>query len=442
MTRGTKRHSSRSEDTPSQMQTHDVIGRDIEVAGLIPFSPSVMEERLAALRLRSVARRLATYDTDKEKLEAFRASEIAKAESLGPKLATEAKCCISLLVDLRSQGWTIRVCDGRILVAAGELASTALTRKAQVRAGHHVERDTQLSMPSVRRFVSDLERPRPFKGRWHSIFSLMRDGQVLAKSLECAARLPQEEREMVLSRYVDPYVQAVTGKAVCELTGLRLLDVWRYFRHTWPIAYNSTPGRKMYFLIRDRAAAIPSDCRNRSARERHRSRSPREIIGLAGRVREYLRRIDAAPSRQWAVWLDRMLNELIVGRRVDDLLRVARLTPAVLAKPTSQALLRLSRIAAKARKAHWKTPQRGHHKSASGKDETTDWRTLSDTHLFRAKRAESLVVLLCGEIGAATGRIQSSFTKASQVSVGGQWRRGVPLKLSFGMSEHVMSAWT
>src|SRR4051812_28501983 len=39
-----------------------------------------------------------------------------------------------------------------------------------------------------------------------------------------------------------------------EFTGLRLMDVWRYFRHTWTNQYTSVPGRTMVFLVRDRAS--------------------------------------------------------------------------------------------------------------------------------------------------------------------------------------------
>src|ERR1035441_10259060 len=42
--------------------------------------------------------------------------------------------------------------------------------------------------------------------------------------------------------------------AKCELTGIPLTDIWRYFRHTWVSTYKSLPGRSMMVLIRDSAA--------------------------------------------------------------------------------------------------------------------------------------------------------------------------------------------
>ena len=51
-----------------------------------------------------------------------------------------------------------------------------------------------------------------------------------------------------------PYLQFVTATARCEYTGLRLLDVWRYVRHTWANPYESIPGRSLQILVRDAAA--------------------------------------------------------------------------------------------------------------------------------------------------------------------------------------------
>src|SRR5690606_31873353 len=56
--------------------------------------------------------------------------------------------------------------------------------------------------------------------------------------------------------FIDPYLSFVTEDARCELTGLRLQDIWRYFRHTWSNQYTSTPGRTMAMLVRDRAVPM------------------------------------------------------------------------------------------------------------------------------------------------------------------------------------------
>ena len=224
-----------------------------------PFTPAVMSERLVARQLLAVATKLAHCSGDQESIEDIRSSALAKAASLGPEFATEAKCCISLLADLAAQGWEVRVNGACIDIAAPDASGSQEQRKAQVRAGHHVGRDAQLATPPVRRFIAELERPRPFKGAWYSIFSVMGDGRELAALCDEVAALPEDQREAAVASCVEPYVQTVSTDAVCEITGLRLIDIWRYFRHTWTTAYKSTPGRKMYFLIRDRAAPCHPD---------------------------------------------------------------------------------------------------------------------------------------------------------------------------------------
>ena len=356
------------------------------------FEPKVMVNRSAAQVLRWCARQIESRSCDRASLDVIRKVAFTRAEALGPELATETSCCASILLDLGAQGWSVDIEQGRINVASALAAPGYDARKAQVRASHHVERDAQLATPSVRKFISDLERQRPYKGKWHSIFSLMRDGEELASTLERAGTVPGEERDDALAACVDPYVQAISSDDVCDLTGIRLLDAWRYFRHTWSTSYKSTPGRKMFFLVRDRAAtnhpvigigALGSAIVQLGARD--------EWIGWTGK--EMLERLDAEPNAAWAIWLDRSLSELIAGHRVDDLLRATRLKPGVLDHPSDEALDRLRGLAKRSRDRHRKLPQRARHKSAS-KSGAADWSDLSSTHLFRAKRAEAIVALL------------------------------------------------
>ena len=156
----------------------------------------------------------------------------------------------------------------RLLTPADDIAEVLVdegsieTRKAQIRAAHLIERDAQLCQPSVRRFIRDMERRRLHRGAWHSIFSLMRDGRELAERLRQAAQVTfGPDRLDALRKIVDPYVQLVDPAACCEFTGLRLLDVWRYFRHTWNTAYLSNPGRKVWI-------GVPRRCTSSTPRPR------------------------------------------------------------------------------------------------------------------------------------------------------------------------------
>src|ERR1051326_5927238 len=83
----------------------------------------------------------------------------------------------------------------------------------------------------------------------------MRDGRDLGERLEAIVRNRDEgERLSLLQTTISPYIQFVEGDAVCGQTGLKLRDIWRYFRLTWVNEYKSVPGRSIMILIRDAAA--------------------------------------------------------------------------------------------------------------------------------------------------------------------------------------------
>ena len=157
-----------------------------------------------------------------------------------------------VLHDLAVQGWAIRA--GRRAMAevsAPPIESDAGIEKLRVQRQERVKSNEQLRQPSVRRFITMMETPRARGDSFVSIFSLMRDGEELAGALEQHLAHPEE---VPLSAIVDPYLQTVDPSGRCEFTGLRLLDIWRYFRHTWSNQYTSTPGRSLPILVRDRAA--------------------------------------------------------------------------------------------------------------------------------------------------------------------------------------------
>src|SRR5690606_18903694 len=103
--------------------------------------------------------------------------------------------------------------------------------KARIRRQEHLRRDEQLGQSSVRRFVESMERTHQHGGRLVSIFNLMRDGRELADALQSAG---------ASTDVIRPYVQIVDS-STCDLTGFKLHDIWRYFRHTWSNAYATVP---------------------------------------------------------------------------------------------------------------------------------------------------------------------------------------------------------
>jgi hypothetical protein len=81
---------------------------------------------------------------------------------------------------------------------------------------------------------------------------LIADGRRLAELLLPVARMPREARAEALRTICQPYLQLATEERD-EHTNIRLIDIWRYFRHSWISRYRSMPGRNLFYLIRDAA---------------------------------------------------------------------------------------------------------------------------------------------------------------------------------------------
>ena len=165
----------------------------------------------------------------------------AQYESLGLTLADIAPTlhwttALRVLRDLHVQGWTIHSDDeGLFLRAPGTmLSSDPEVEKEAIRRSFSFARNAQLSQPSSVRFIRGLER----RGV-HALF---------AEGAELAARL-----QTLGPTGVKPELELVEQGARDPGTGLLLQDVWRYARHFWSIPYQSTPGRNMYYLVRDGA---------------------------------------------------------------------------------------------------------------------------------------------------------------------------------------------
>ena len=175
-----------------------------------------------------------------------------------PRLRYQAYLLV--MRDLLRQGWTHICRQGRIYLAPPAWTEPTndpeaiRTHKVAIRESLSYERLTQLTKPSVRRFVQDMERQRPFNGQMISIRSLFADGTQLAHDLAAAVNQPDDlAQRQAIRTVLQPYLQLVTPNSRCCHTGLLLHDIWRYMRYTWSIPYNSTPGRNMFYLVRDAA---------------------------------------------------------------------------------------------------------------------------------------------------------------------------------------------
>ena len=63
----------------------------------------------------------------------------------------------------------------------------------------------------------------------------------------------EDEKIVELKKVINPEIQHCFEDESCPITGLRLLDIWRYFRLTWSMPYQSSNARTMPFLVRNAA---------------------------------------------------------------------------------------------------------------------------------------------------------------------------------------------
>jgi hypothetical protein len=279
--------------------------------------------------------------------------ELTERRVAGCGGATALRALLWVLTDLACQRWTLRVGPGGGLEARRpELGRASREEeKARVRAQELVKRDEQLREEPTRRFIKAMEASRLHRGRLVSVLSLMRDGRELATELRSLRDLQPDESLARLRTCIDPYPQLVTDDA-CSHTGLRLQDIWRYFRHTWSNQYVSTPGRTMAFLVRDRA----SPCH------------PVVGIGALGSPIMQIRERDA-----WIGWHPEVFLE-----QLSD------------APSAPELITTLRGLAASERALHHRLAQAGELKSSSSGRRSRGkafWRERARTSLYRSKRA-------------------------------------------------------
>ena len=292
-----------------------------------------------------------------------------------PTLAAAAHVAI----DLVAQGWTVKVDRLGPLFSPPATQDDRNAEKERIRAQEHLRRDEQLRKPSVRRFVEGMERPRQYNDQLVSIFDVMRDGRELSDALKA---------DPTGTHAIQPYVQVVDD-STCPLTGFKLQDIWRYFRHTWSNAYATVPGRSMPILVRDAAtphhaviglAAISSPVVQIAERD----------SWVGWETDQFLRDIQQAPSDKLARWVARRIQVQLDEIYVDDLLAAGVLQPSDLAKPTEDVVARL--------KADAERHRQRHHRSATIREVRTiehgAWIARATSDLFRSKRSAALAEAL------------------------------------------------
>ncbi|MDQ2874529.1 MAG: DUF4338 domain-containing protein [Actinomycetota bacterium] len=299
-----------------------------------------------------------------------------------------------VLCDLARQSWAVQAGSDGVRVSPPLAGTDAAREKDRVRRQEQIKRDEQLAVPSVRRFVTGMERPREFRGKFVSVFSLMRDGAELRAALENAARQNGPARAAALRAAIDPYVQVVRAGDRCEHTGLLLMDIWRYFRHTWSNQHSSTPGRTFLILVRDRAAPyhpVIGIAALTSAIVQIRERD--EWIGWHPRA--FLAALAGAPTLQMARWLMQRLDRSLAELYLSDLIQDGLYWPSLWHSPSREAISRLEKEAAARRRDHHRFARQSDFKhSIVNADDPAIWLARAESDLFRSKRCLALAALL------------------------------------------------
>ncbi len=233
-----------------------------------------------------------------------------------------------------------------------------------------------------------------------TVLDLIDDGAELAHLLRASRDKPREATIKDLRKIIRPSIEVVTEDARCGTTGLRLMDIWRFFRHTWSLEYRSTPGRQLPLLIRNDA------------------RPNRPVIGIAQFTSPILR---TKPRDNWLQWtpepfisalqqgvwpIDDTIEAL--GDRITqsaDEIRFDDLTTAdEIANPTENVVFRLEQRAAGAAAKRENALKEVYRQSGgnvrSQKDNANqdwtaeEWYEASGETLYVRKRAETLARLL------------------------------------------------
>lgn len=300
-----------------------------------------------------------------------------------------------VLRDLAVQGWGIRPGGrGAVEVSTPRIETDAALEKRRVQRQERVKSLEQLRQPSVRRFIRTMETPRVRGDSFISIFSLMRDGTELAGDLELHLQNPEQTP---LAAIVDPYLQVVDPAARCEFTGLRLLDIWRYFRHTWSNQYTSTPGRSLPILIRDRAAAnhpVVGIASIGSAVVQIAERD--QWIGW--QTNSVVSAISSEPSLRWARWIVRRMDNWLDEVYLEDLIEDELFSASDWQNPTGACVERLTSEAEARRRRHQRFGRRSDFRAIAGNTTEGAWEARARSDLFRSKRCKFLAELLTAKL--------------------------------------------
>lgn len=295
--------------------------------------------------------------------------------------------------------------------------------KEQIRAAFREERLAKITAKSTVEFINSLEHPTQGK---RSVLDLVTPGDELADDLRL---LPENPSEADLLNVIRPYLQLVRPDVTDKITGIKLINIWRYFRYLWAIPYKPTPGRNMFYLVRDAArpthpiigiAALGNCVVQLSERDRSIGWSVEAIEENLQRRHRFVTRdlpkespvrkvseihyTETAQEHQSRVESYAATLAKSIHRALDHELSLINRDSLVTAKecrnPTDDLVLRLLAVARESERERRGTLRDSHSRGTSVKRTESDSPIKEDTNspLFVRKRAQALADILFAQL--------------------------------------------
>jgi hypothetical protein len=383
------------------------------------------------------------------------------ARTSGTVDALKYRAMLTVLRDLLGQEWRVLFRQRSIFLARPDYSrgrhgslDPAIV-KAQIRDALREERMARLRAPSAVRFIESLESEA--KGR-SSIRDLIADGKELAASL---STLPDAPTPAEVRRVVRPYLQLIQGEERDVHSGLKLIDVWRYFRYLWSTPYLPTPGRNLYYLVRDAArqhhpvigiGALGNSVVQLSDRDRvigwsvegvevMLRRRSREIVRELANGSTFRRVIETeflesdeeykARIAAYATQLARGMAEAL-DQELSLISPTGLISKRELNQPNEKTIQRLLSIAAEAEKSR-QDSLREHYEQGESPRRTAGGRSLqkaAQSPLFRRKRAIALAeVLFARGVFRAEGLLEDPLSALRNMLTSDHGRKALRIAL-------------
>ena len=176
------------------------------------------------------------------------------------------QACCSLLADLLAGGWHVGIGLEGFLISKPDYHKSFTGKnldetKDKMRRIQKINRDKQIESVEIQRFIERMERPRKVGNEEKSILNLIDNGTELAEIFKDISQLDETKKVSLLKKIINPEIVVCYPEDPlfkeeqnnCPYTGLRLGDIWKYFRLTWSNEYKSIPGKSFPVLIRNAA---------------------------------------------------------------------------------------------------------------------------------------------------------------------------------------------